>query len=240
MPSSVLARKAEESLSIWWTAWWCLVRPPAVLHLQETFWTGEGGMWMMRWISHTVKTESVDTRLATDLSVFAVHTTTWANSHVPPQKLLKPKQIPHSRSYSLYPQLFHYTLSTVFTTPPTAAGCKLWQAITLTAKGRRKWRSMTVRSTSSISTAFISLAAPNHPTTSIKGMLSESSMPISIVDSDHLNHRLKTQQNSLALAPFDPCSAIIIWPIIMWRLELDPTCSVNDTLYFASHFQISF
>jgi hypothetical protein len=34
--------------------------------------------------------------------------------------------------------------------------------------GRRKWRLMTVRLTSSISTAFISLAAPNHPITSIK------------------------------------------------------------------------
>jgi hypothetical protein len=32
-------------------------------------------------------------------------------------------------------------------------------------------------------------------------------MPISIVFSDHLNHRLETQQNTLPLAPFGPCSA---------------------------------
>jgi len=55
-------------------------------------WTGEGRMQMMRWISHTVKTESIDMRLATDLSVFAAHATTQANSCVPPKKLLKTPQ----------------------------------------------------------------------------------------------------------------------------------------------------
>ena len=85
--------------------------------LQEAFRTGEGRMQMTRWISHTVKTESVDMRLATDLSVFAAHTTTQANSCVPPKKkLLKPKQIPNSRSHFLYLQLFHYTLSSLYYT----------------------------------------------------------------------------------------------------------------------------
>ena len=72
---------------------------------------------MTRWISHTVKTESVDMRLATDLLVFAVHTTTRVNNHIPPKKLLKPKQIPHSRSCSLYPQPFPlYTLHSLYYT----------------------------------------------------------------------------------------------------------------------------
>src|SRR5882762_3850039 len=62
----------------------------------------------------------------------------------------------------------------------------------------------------------------NHVHQTVKGMLSESNMPISITYSDHLNHRLETQQNSLALAPFNPHSAIIIQLIIMWRLGLDP------------------
>jgi hypothetical protein len=51
-------------------------------------------------------------------------------------------------------------------------------------------------------------------------MLSESS---SIAYSDHLDCRLETQQNTLAPAPFDPHSAIIIRLIIMWRLGLGPT-----------------
>ena len=54
-------------------------------------------------------------------------------------------------------------------------------------------------------------------------MLSESSMPVSVAYSDHLDRRLETQQNTPAPAPFDPRSAIIIWPIIMWRLGLNPT-----------------
>ena len=74
------------------------------------------------------------------------------------------------------PALFHaktlgrrsHTLESTLRGSPTAAGRKLWQATVLIAKGRRKWRSITERSTSSISAAFISLAAPNNPTSSIK------------------------------------------------------------------------
>jgi len=75
-------------------------------------------------------------------------------------------------------------------------------------------------STSSISAAFISLAALiiQPRLSNIQGMLSESSMPISVAYSDHLDRRLETQQNTPAPAPFDPRSAIIIQPIIMWRL----------------------
>ena len=54
--------------------------------LQKAFRTGEGRVRTTRWISHTLKKKTVDTRPATDLSVFAGHTTTQANSCVPTQK----------------------------------------------------------------------------------------------------------------------------------------------------------
>jgi hypothetical protein len=130
--------------------------------LQETLRTGEGGMWTTRWISHTVKTESVDTRLAMDLSVFTSHTTTQANSHVLPKR----NSSNPNKSPTLVPIFCTCSYSTTLQSllhPLIAAGFKLWQAMALTAKGRRKWRLMTVRSMSSISTVFIFLVALNHP-----------------------------------------------------------------------------
>jgi hypothetical protein len=123
----------------------------------------------------------------------------------------------------MYLQLFHYTLSTVFTTPSNRHWMQIMTSYNINSKGEEK---MEIDDSEVDEQHFCSLYIPsgsqssNHIHQTLKGMLSESSMPIFVTYSDHLNCRLETQQNSLA--PFDPHSAIIIWLIMMWRLGFDP------------------
>ena len=85
--------------------------------LQETFRTGVGRM-QTRWISHTVKTESVDMRLETDLSIFAAHTTTQTNICVPPKKKTPQTQTnpPLSFPYSVPAAIPLYTFHSLYYT----------------------------------------------------------------------------------------------------------------------------
>src|SRR5882724_4057813 len=56
----------------------------------------------------------------------------------PKKKLLKPKQIPHSHSHFLYLQLFHYTLSTVFTTPSDCCWMQIMTSYSINSKWKKK------------------------------------------------------------------------------------------------------